>query len=88
MSCNQGTQNDPQGWLGDVSSSALDGLDAHIDDLKARGLTPSIIGKAGGPVGDVYDIYQIGKAAMEGGWTPARSTTTWPWRTRTPASRT
>ena len=71
MSCNQGTQNDPHGWLGDVSSSALDGLDAHIDDLKARGLTPSIIGKAGGPVGDVYDIYQIGKAAMEGGWTPA-----------------
>ena len=71
MSCTQGTQNDPHGWLGDVSSSALDGLDAHIDDLKARGLTPSIIGKAGGPVGDVYDIYQIGKAAMEGGWTPA-----------------
>ena len=71
MSCNPNSQNDPQGWLGDVSSSALDGLDAHIDGLKARGITPSIIGKAGGPVGDVYDIYQIGKAALEGGWTPA-----------------
>ncbi|MFZ5463290.1 MAG: hypothetical protein ACOYYF_15115, partial [Chloroflexota bacterium] len=71
MSCNPNSQNDSHGWLGDVSSSTLDGLDAHIDDLRARGITPSIIGKAGGPVGDVYDIYQIGKAAMEGGWTPA-----------------
>jgi hypothetical protein len=68
MSCNPNSQNNP---LGDVSSSALDGLVAHIDDLKARGITPSIIGKGGGPVGDIYDIYQIGKAAMEGGWTPA-----------------
>ena len=71
MSCNPNLQNDSRGWLGDVSSSALDGLDAHIDDLRARGITPSIIGKAGGPVGNVYDIYQIGRAAMEGGWTPA-----------------
>ena len=71
MSCNPGTQNDPKGWLGDVSSAALDGLDAFIKDQKAKGIDPSIIGKAGGPVGDIYDIYQIGKAALEGGWTPA-----------------
>ena len=71
MSCNQNTQNASQSPLGDVSSSALEGLDAYIEDLKARGITPSIIGKAGGPVGDVYDIYEIGKAALEGGWTPA-----------------
>jgi len=71
MSCNQNTQNASQSPLGDVSSSALEGLDAYIEDLKARGITPSIIGKAGGPVGDVYDIYKIGEAALEGGWTPA-----------------
>ncbi len=39
MSDKQDTQNDSQGTLGDVSSSALDGLDAYIDDLKARTMT-------------------------------------------------
>jgi hypothetical protein len=67
MSCNQNSQNNSMDWLGDVSSSALDGLDAFVNDLKAKGVDPSIIGKAGGPVGDIYDIYQIGKAALEGG---------------------
>ncbi len=71
MSFNQSNHNGPQGWLGDVSSSALDGLDAFMKDQKAKGLDPSIIGKAGGPVGDIYDVYEIGKAAADGGWTAA-----------------
>lgn len=71
MSCNKDANNDSSGFLGDVSGSALAGLDAFVQELKEKGLNPSIIGKSGGPVGDVYDIYQIGKAAADGGWTPA-----------------
>ncbi|MCX7628522.1 MAG: hypothetical protein N2Z69_08965 [Methylophilaceae bacterium] len=71
MGCSQNSQNGSKSGLGDVSSAALDGLDAFIKDQKAKGLDPSIIGKTGGPVGDIYDIYQIGKAAIDGGWTPA-----------------
>ena len=71
MSCNQNAQNNSQDSFGDVSSSALDGLDAFIKDQKAKGLDPSIIGKVGGPAGDIYDFYEIGEAATEGGWTAA-----------------
>lgn len=40
MSCNPHSPNDSHGWLGDVSSSTLDGLDAHINDLRAREESP------------------------------------------------
>ncbi|THF58106.1 hypothetical protein [Pseudothauera rhizosphaerae] len=53
MSCNQGSQDGSLGALGDVSSSALDGFDAFIDDQKSKGMDPSIIGKIGGPVGKI-----------------------------------
>ncbi len=36
MSCSKDANNDSSGFLGDVSSSALDGLDAFVQDLDKR----------------------------------------------------
>lgn len=63
MSCNIDNGN----LLGDISSSALDGLESYIEKQQAlTGKLPSVIAKAGGAVGKIYDAYQLQSAAANG----------------------
>lgn len=63
MSCNVNDGN----LLGDISRSALDGLESYIEKQQAlTGKAPSVIAKAGGTVGKIYDAYQLQSAEANG----------------------
>lgn len=64
MSCNINDKS----LLGDISSSTLDGLKSYIEKQQSlTGKSPSVIAKAGGSVGKIYDIHQLQSAAANGG---------------------
>lgn len=63
MSCNVNDGN----LLGDISRSTIDGLDSYIEKQHVlTGKAPSVIAKAGGAVGKIYDAYQLQSAAANG----------------------